>query len=120
MADALRWFLPAQLGGFAGSTVLMLELEDDDGPPRSFAMAPGTQRIGLGPCCEIELGDDPVGWVWAEIAWPDPRRNPILKPIRNDGWVSVDGVSVSEAVDLPTGSVIGLGNQMLTLSTRRA
>lgn len=120
MADALRWYLPARLGGFAGTTVLMLELEDDDGPSRSFAMSPGTQRIGLGPCCEIELGEDPVGWVWAEITWPGPRRDPILKPIRNDGWVSVDGVSVSEAVDLPAGSVIGLGNQMLTLSTRRA
>lgn len=115
LANRLAWELPPELGGFRGGRGVVLEEQRAGTPfPRRHLLGPGTHRIGLGDCCDVELDQDAVGWIFAAVHWDGGAEPPVLEPRRNDGFVHVDGKSVTTPVRLRPGSQLTFGHWSLT------
>lgn len=115
LANRLAWVLPAELGGFGGGHgVVLQERRPGSAFPRRFLLGPGVHRIGLGECCDVELDQDTVGWIFAAVHWDGGDDPPVLVPRRNDGYVRLDGKSVSSPVRLRPGSELSFGGWALT------
>ncbi len=113
-ANRLAWALPPQMGGVRGAHGLVLEEERRESVfPRRYLLGPGSHRVGVGSCCDVELDDDAVGWIFAVVRWDGEHTHPMLEPKRNDGFVSVDGRSVTHPVRLGPGTRLGFGDWTL-------
>ncbi len=115
LANQLAWALPTEYGGYQGARGIVLEeLSTASAYPRRFLLpAGGEHRVGLGSCCEVELDDDPVGWIFAVVRWPGGQALPVLEPLRNDGYVRVDGNPISAPVRLKAGATLEFGSHRL-------
>lgn len=124
-ASQLSWLLPVEMGGYQGAGGFVLEDEaqrQGSSVRRRFMLQLGQQRLGLGRCCDIPLGDDRVGWIWA-IAHSEPQGpqgpNIELESIRDDGFVRVDGHALRGKTSLREGAVVELGTHRLVLRALR-
>lgn len=112
-ANRLAWSLPTALGGYQGGTGVVLEEERNTTFPRRYLLPAGLHRIGLGSCCDVELDDDAVGWIFAAVRWDGGDAPAILEPRRNDGFVRVDGKPITSPVRLYPGAKLSFGEWAL-------
>jgi len=113
-ANRLAWALPPELGGVRGAHGLVLQEQRHGAFPRRYLLGPGVHRIGLGSCCDVELDDDVVGWIFAAVRWDGGESFPMLEPRRNDGFVRVDGKTATSPVRLHAGSTLTFGHYALS------
>ncbi len=114
-ANRLAWALPPELGGVRGARGVVFEEERRDAPfPRRYLLGPGVHRVGLGGCCDVQLDDDAVGWIFAAVRWDGDQSAPVLEPRRTDGFVTVEGRPVTHPVRLGAGTRVGFGEWALT------
>lgn len=117
LANQLAWSLPAEHGGYQGARGIVLEESSPASSyPRRYLLEEGAHRVGLGTCCDVELDDDAVGWVFAIVRWAGGQALPVLEPMRNDGFVRVNGKPVTSPVRLQAGARIRLGEHDLRVS----
>jgi hypothetical protein len=69
--------------------------------------------VGLGNCCDVKLDDDAVGWIFASVRWNGLEGVPMLVPRRNDGFVEVEGRSITQPTALRPGAVLQFGDWAL-------
>jgi serine/threonine-protein kinase len=125
LAEELRWVLPPERGGLAGTDVLVIDVrgpsEGREGETREhrIVVGPGRYTIGVGRCCDIELGEDTVGWVFAQIEWPDADRNPMIEPIRIDGFISMNDAPIKGPMALEPDMPLRLGAYEVTVKLDR-
>jgi serine/threonine protein kinase len=121
LADHLRWFLEPEDGGLQGLDVLVLDLVPVAGAGRArrIVIGPGEHTIGAGRCCDIELADDAVGWVYALLSWDDPNRLPTLHPVRTDGFVAVGGSPLERSLELDRDARVRFGDLEMRVSIHR-
>ncbi|MEM6290952.1 MAG: FHA domain-containing serine/threonine-protein kinase [Myxococcota bacterium] len=110
LANRLAWALSPEHGGYKGARgILLEETSAASSYPRRFLLQPGEHRVGLGSCCDVELADDTVGWVFAVVRWPGGQELPVLDPMRDDGFVRVNGHPVTGPVRIKAGSMLQFG-----------
>jgi len=113
-ATHLAWFLPPARGGWMGGQGLVLQETPAVGCARRFFLSAGSHRIGIGGCCEIELASDRLGWVYA-IVYAEPGGPTRLRPVRNDGFVRLNGTPVHSEVWLEPGATLTFGRHQLAV-----
>lgn len=114
LANRLAWMLPPEVGGYRGvHGVVLEERKAGDRFPRRYLLGPGEHRIGLGACCDVQLDDDAIGWIFASVRWNGMDDAPLLVPRRNDGFVAVDGSTATRPVRLHPGAVVRFGDWSL-------
>lgn len=118
LANRLAWYLPPELGGWSGAPGVVVEHAGALGEPSRVLLGVGAHRIGIGPCCEIQLADDRVGWIYAHLEW-DGTSPPSLRPVRTDGFVKLDGAAVLSAVKLAPGADLTFGKLSLRVQEIR-
>ena len=64
---------------------------------------------------DVELADDSVGWVYAQLDWPSPESPPVLHPIRTDGFIRVADVAVDAPRPIAPNSVVSFGDHHVRL-----
>lgn len=111
-ANRLAWLLPPECGGWQGASGIVVEYDDSPGYRRRVLLGAGVHRIGVGACCELQLAEDRVGWVYAQLHCSPPDEV-VLRPVRTDGYVRVQGVPVSELTALPSPADLQFGPHAL-------
>lgn len=119
LAAMLVWGVAVEDGGYDGATGVVLEEPGDGrGQARRFLLRAGEHRIGLGPCCDVELDGDSVGWVFAILRWEPDKEAPELEPLRNDGFVRVDGHAIRSRTRIKAGAQLQFGKYALRVAAR--
>jgi serine/threonine-protein kinase len=114
LANRLAWMLPPEAGGMRGAHGMVFEEHrPGDRFPRRLLLGPGEHRVGLGNCCDVKLDDDAVGWIFASVRWNGLEGVPMLVPRRNDGFVEVEGRSITQPTALRPGAVLQFGDWAL-------
>lgn len=114
-ANRLAWMLPPRLGGWCGAAGWVLEHEDAPGYTRRVLLPRGVHRIGIGPCCDVRLADDHVGWVYAQLEW-QASELPVLHPVRRDGFITLGSVPVQASTVLSPPLELRFGAHVLRIT----
>lgn len=74
---------------------------------------PGSYRIGSGERCEIKLRDDSVPQAHAVLEWSGVPNRPHLRPLHDDGLVTVNDQPITKPVELGGDDEFAVGSTRL-------
>ncbi|MBL4687960.1 MAG: protein kinase [Nannocystaceae bacterium] len=114
LANILGMVLHRDMGIPVAAKLRMLH-SDDSMDDRLFL--PGSYRIGSGERCEIKLRDDSVPAAHAVLEWSGVPNRPHLRPLKEDGLVSVNDKPISRPVELGPDDEFSVGSTRLCVIT---